>query len=321
MVAWLERRQVALYLTTIAVAAVVGTLLPGAGNLDAAIEPVLAVLLLATFLGVPFAGIGRSLRDGRFLVAVGVLGFVVVPVVVFLLSRVVADQPALLVGVLLVLLAPCIDYVVVFAGLAGGAADRLLAVAPLTMLAQVLLLPLFLLLSAGPEALAAVRVEPFVRAFLVLIAAPMVAAALVQWWARHRRAGVLVERAAAGAVVPLLMATLFAVVASQVRTVGGSVPGLLTVAAVFVAFVVVMVPLGIAAGRLARLDVPGTRALVFSGVTRNSLVVLPIALALPPPLSSAPVVVVTQTLVELVAVVVLVRLVPRFVPDRGAAAT
>jgi ACR3 family arsenite efflux pump ArsB len=56
-------------------------------------------------------------------------------------------------------------------------------------------------------------------------------------------------------------------------------------------------------------------ALVFSGATRNSLVVLPLALALPASLSLAPVVVVTQTLVELVGMVIYVRLVPALVPQ------
>lgn len=46
---------------------------------------------------------------------------------------------------------------------------------------------------------------------------------------------------------------------------------------------------------------------MFSGVTRNSLVVLPLVLALPTGFGLAPLVVVTQTLVELVVMVVLVR--------------
>jgi ACR3 family arsenite efflux pump ArsB len=57
---------------------------------------------------------------------------------------------------------------------------------------------------------------------------------------------------------------------------------------------------------------------VFSAATRNSLVVLPLALALPAQFALTPLVVVTQTLVELVAMVVLVAVVPRLMPDRGA---
>lgn len=50
---------------------------------------------------------------------------------------------------------------------------------------------------------------------------------------------------------------------------------------------------------------------VFSGVTRNSLVILPLVLALPAHYDLAALVVVTQTLVELVVMVILVQLLPR----------
>ncbi|CAM5272788.1 Arsenic resistance protein OS=Streptomyces microflavus OX=1919 GN=Smic_01100 PE=3 SV=1 [Streptomyces microflavus] len=66
--------------------------------------------------------------------------------------------------------------------------------------------------------------------------------------------------------------------------------------------------------RLFRLDTPASRAVVFSGATRNSLVVLPLALALPDALSVAAAVVVAQTLVEVLGMVLYVRLVPRLVP-------
>ncbi|MBD8540201.1 arsenic resistance protein [Frigoribacterium sp. CFBP 8751] len=310
---WLERRQIGLYLVAIAAAGVIGLTVPGAHHLEGAIEPVLGLLLFATFLGVPFAAIGRSLRDGRFLAAVGVLNFVVVPLVVFGLSRFVADEPALLFGVLLVLLTPCIDYVIVFAGLAGGASERLLAAAPLLMLAQILLLPLYLLLFIGTEGVAVVEVGPFARAFLLLIVVPLAAAGLVQALGRRHRAGALVERTMLGLMVPLMMATLFTVVASQAGAVGESLAQLLVLVPLYAGFLVVMAALGLGVGRVARLDVPATRALMFSGATRNSLVVLPLALALPASLSLAPVVVVTQTLVELVGMIVFVWVVPRLV--------
>ena len=320
LVAWLEHRQIPLYLAAIAAGATVGLLLPAAHHLEVAIEPVLALLLFATFLGVPFAAIGRSLRDGRFLAAVGVLNFVIVPVVAYGLSRFVADSPALLFGVLLVLLTPCIDYVIVFAGLAGGASDRLLAAAPLLMLVQILLLPLYLLLFLGPEGVAVVEVGPFARAFLLLIVVPLTAAALVQALGRRHRAGRVIEFTMLGLMVPLMMGTLFVVVASQAGAVGAVASQLLVLVPIYAGFLVVMAAAGIGVARLFRLEYSGTRALVFSGATRNSLVVLPLALALPASLSLAPVVVVTQTLVELVGMVVLVRLIPRLARDHSGEA-
>jgi ACR3 family arsenite efflux pump ArsB len=74
-----------------------------------------------------------------------------------------------------------------------------------------------------------------------------------------------------------------------------------------------MALLGALVGRLLRFPAGDGRALLFSGITRNSLVVLPVALALGPAYAAAPVVVVTQTLVEVVGMVVAVRVVPRLV--------
>ena len=313
VVSWLERHQILFYLAAIAIGGGFGMMVDGAHHLGAVIEPVLALLLFATFLGVPFAAIGRSLRDARFLGAVGVLNFVVVPLVAYGLSRFVMDEPALLFGVLLVLLTPCIDYVIVFAGLAGGAAERLLAAAPLLMLAQILLLPVYLLVFIGPGGVAVVEVAPFARAFVLLIVIPLTAAVVTQWLAKRHHAGHLIQSVMLNLMVPLMIATLFTVVASQAGAVGAAAVQLLTLVPIYVAFLVIMVVVGLGAGRLFRLDVPATRALVLSGATRNSLVVLPMALALPGSLALVPVVVVTQTLIELVGMVVLVRIVPRLV--------
>lgn len=68
--------------------------------------------------------------------------------------------------------------------------------------------------------------------------------------------------------------------------------------------------------RLFALDVPDNRAIVFTGATRNSLVVLPLALALPDNLAIAAVVVVTQALVEVIGMVIDIRVIPRVVPAR-----
>lgn len=123
-----ERHQIAIYLLSLVAGGGLGFAIPAAGSaLELAIYPVLGALLYATFLQVPFTAVGRAMRGGRFLVAALVLNFVLVPVVVYGLTRFLPDDRAVLLGVLLVLLTPCVDYVIVFSGLAGGSADRLLA--------------------------------------------------------------------------------------------------------------------------------------------------------------------------------------------------
>lgn len=290
-----------------------GSLPAAAGPLENAITPVLGLLLFATFLGIPFSAIGQAVRDVRFIATILVLNFVIVPAVVFALSRFVADSPALLVGVLLVLLTPCIDYVIVFAGLAGGSSERLLATAPLLMLAQMLLLPFYLLLFVGPELVSAIEPGPFLEALIGLIIVPLTLAALTQWLSREQAAGKTVMTVVQAMMVPFMMATLAVVIASQIHAVGQEVTALLAVVPLYVAFLVVMVPLGMACARVARLDSGSTRAVIFSGATRNSLVVLPLALALPAPLGLVPLFVFTQTMVELLGMVIYVKAIPRLV--------
>ncbi|MFY9712798.1 MAG: bile acid:sodium symporter [Microbacterium sp.] len=315
LVIWWERHQVALYIAGIVAGTLSGLLLPGAAHsLELAINPVLGLLLYATFLGIPFSMIGRALSDVRFLAVLLVVNFAIVPAIAFGLSRFVAHDQALLVGVLFVLLTPCVDYVIVFTGLAGGAKERLLAAAPILMLGQMLLLPLYLSLFVGPELVDAVDLAPFIDALLLLIVLPLAVAGITQCMASRARWGRVLRDTVLAAMVPLMMLTLAVVIASQVHGIGQRLAALLTTIPIYAAFATLMVPVGLVASRAARLDARSTRAVVFSGATRNSLVVLPLVLALPASFALASLAVVTQTLIELLAMVVLVRLVPRLVP-------
>lgn len=315
LAARLERHQVAGYLAAIGFGAGLGLGAPAVGaSLEPAINPVLAALLYATFLQVPVRRLLDAARDGRFLTAAGLVNFVLVPLVVAAMWPLLPADPAVRLGVLLVLLTPCVDYVIVFSGLAGARSSQLLAATPLLLLAQMALLPGFLLLFLGPGLGEVVRPGPFVRAFLLLIVVPLGLAWATQAWSRHRRGGAVVASAVGSAMVPLMAATLAVVTASQVAGLGAGAFEALRVVPFYVAFLVVMPLLGMVVSRGLRLDVPASRAIVFTGATRNSLVVLPLALALPDALSVAAVVVVAQTLVEVLGMALYVRVVPRLLP-------
>ncbi|MFI7707467.1 arsenic resistance protein [Nonomuraea sp. NPDC049480] len=317
LVTGMERHQVAIYVGAIAAGAVAGWATPGLGPvLEHAINPVLAALLYVTFLQVPAAELARSLRAGRFLAAALVVNFVVVPLVVAAMFAFLPADQAVRLGVLLVLLTPCVDYVIVFTGLAGGDSRRLLAATPLLLLAQMVALPVLLVAFMGAELTTVVEPGPFVEAFVVLIVIPLALAWLTQAWAARRPAGRALAHGAGAAMVPLMAATLITVVASQVPKLDGNLAAVAAVVPFYVLFLVVMAVAGLAVARLFRLDVPAGRAIVFTGATRNSLVVLPLALALPDALTIAAAVVVTQTLVEVVGMVIYVRVVPRLMPLR-----
>mgnify|MGYP007128966020 FL=1 len=144
-----------------------------------------------------------------------------------------------------------------------------------------------------------------------LIAIPLVLAALVQLWAARSGAG---QRVAAGLgllPVPATALVLFVVVAAMVPQLGAAIEPALRVIPLYVAFAVVAPLIGWTVARLWRLDAPAGRAVAFSAGTRNSLVVLPLALAVPGAIPVLPAIIVTQTMVELVASVIYMRLIPR----------
>ncbi|WP_460581673.1 arsenic resistance protein [Gordonia jinhuaensis] len=311
----MEDHQAVLYIAAIALGIVVGVATPGTTSLRAAINPILAALLYATFLQVPAADLLRSLHDGRFVAALLAMNFVVTPIVVTALFVLLPSNDALRIGMLLVLLCPCVDYVIVFSGIAGADNQRLLAATPLLLLLQMALLPVFLTLFMGADLTDVIDVAPFLRAFLVLIVIPLVLAWLTQAWAARKSAGQQFASGAGKLMVPLMMAVLFTVVASQIPRVTDDLGYVVALIPFYITFLVVMAGAGVVFTRVFRLDISSRRAIVFSGATRNSLVVLPLALALPSGYELAAVAVVTQTLVEVLGMVVYIRVIPRLLPD------
>ena len=92
------------------------------------------------------------------------------------------------------------------------------------------------------------------------------------------------------------------------------------VAPIYLAFAIVAPLIGWMIARLFRLNAPGGRAVAFSAGTRNSLVVLPLAFAVPDGLPLVPAVVVTQTLIELLSKLGYVRFIARLGrPQEGLA--
>ncbi|UUY03033.1 bile acid:sodium symporter [Svornostia abyssi] len=312
----LEHRQVAAYLGALAVGALIGLAAPGTDSVfEALIYPVLGALLYATFLQVPFTALRAAFGDCRFLLAALGVNFIVVPPIAYALSRLAPGGTAVELGVLMVLLTPCIDYVIVFTRLAGGGDRRLLAAAPLLMLAQLALLPAYLWLFMGPELADIVEPEPFLEAFLLLIALPLALAWATEAWAERSPRGARVKGAVDLLPVALMALTLLVVVASQIPRVRDDIGDVVGVIPIYVAFLVIMAIVGRSIARAVGFDASAARALLFTGATRNSLVVLPLALALGDEYAVTGAVIVAQTLVEVLGMVAYVRLVPRLLPD------
>lgn len=307
----LEGGQVVIYFAAVCIAAIAATVLDGTERLEPAINPALALMLFVTFLQVPLASLREAFRNGRFFGALLATNFMVVPILVMILAQFAPPEPLVRLSVLIVLLCPCIDYVVTFSHLGRADARLLLAATPVLLIVQMLLLPLWLSLFLGAQAAQLVQIGPFLHAFLWLIAIPLGLAMLCQLWAARNGAGGRVTEALGLLPVPATALVLFIVIAAVVPQLGPALATVLGVAPIYAAFAVITPLLGWGIARLARLDAPAGRAVAFSGATRNSLVVLPAALAVPGAIPLVPAVIVTQTLVELIASLIYIKLMPR----------
>ena len=99
------------------------------------------------------------------------------------------------------------------------------------------------------------------------------------------------------------------VVAAVAPQLGLALDAVREVAPIYVGFAIIAPMLGWCAACLCRLPSDQGRAVAFSAGTRNSLVVLPLALAVPGAIPVLPAVIVTQTLVELLAELAYVRVI------------
>jgi ACR3 family arsenite transporter len=140
---------------------------------------------------------------------------------------------------------------------------------------------------------------------------PLAGAVLAQRYLQNHSHADTVRDAMAWAPVPLLAVVVFLIAAAQVGAVRQAAPLLPQVVPVFVLFLGAAALVAKALARWLALPAPQARTLAFSLGTRNSFVVLPFALALPSGWDATAVVIVVQSLVELLGMVVYLWWVPR----------
>ena len=319
----LERHQVWIYLAAIAGGLVLGNAQPSlAPRFEALLWPVLAALLYTTFVQVPLLHTRDAFRDRRFVFAILVGNFVLIPLVVWLALKWLPDDPALHLGVLLVLLVPCTDWFITFTQLGQGNTARAIAVTPLNLVVQLLMLPIYLwLMLPAADFGAALRMEEMLPAALALIGVPLVAAALTERWVEARPERAVLRTRLGWWPVPLLAVVVLLIAGAQVGTVRDAAPMLLKVLPVFVGFLLVAALIARLLTRVLRLPMDAGRTLAFSLGTRNSFVVLPFALALPTGWETTVVVIVFQSLVELFGMVFYLWWLPRRLFNEASAAT
>ena len=275
----------------------------------------LAVMVFLVVVSLPLLSVGRAIAKPRVLVALFAVNLLVVPLVAFILSRVVFQVPELQVGLLLVLLAPGVALSLTTAHEAGGDVESVLGAKPLLFAGQLVIVPLYTVFLSG-GVLGFADLPPTFVVIAGIIVAPSVVALALQGGMTRSAALQKTRTPLTHARVPVIALAVTLVLWNQVPAHVEELEELYRVVPLFFSFLVLLAPLGLLAGILASLTIPEKRAIMIVGAGRGGVIMLPMSLALDQDVwGLVPLVVITQLTLEVLGMMVYRTIVPELVPS------
>lgn len=313
----LEKHQVWVYLLGAALGASLGLVSTGVTDLaETLIWPLLALLLFATFAQTPLRLIPEALQDRRFMTTALLANFVVAPVFVWLILQFMPANPPLRLGIALVLVVPCTDWFLTFTQLGRGDMRHAISLTPVNLLLQLVLLPVYIPLLVGGN-LPALEPSVILPAVLVLLV-PLVLAVICEFTVFKHSEGGAVRDALSWFPVPLLALVILCVTATNAPQLPLAANVAPYVGVASVVFALLGLELSVLLTRWVGLPATQGRTLAFTLVSRNSFVVLPLALALPTGWEVTGLAIITQSFVELFLLMAAVRAVPRIINGKSS---
>jgi arsenite transporter len=247
------------------------------------ILPSLIVMLTIVFLGLRLRQVAEAAVGHRRAIGLSLaINFIWNPLLAWLLGWIfLSQQPALWLGLILLMVTPCTDWYLVFTHIARGNAGLAAALLPWNLALQLILLPVFVLLLAGT--LVPLDGRLLLQSVALVLLLPLLAAAALRRWAVARMGlawldDVLVPRSQPAQLIFLGLAVM-AMFASEASAVLAHPDTFLALLWPVLLFFAVNFGLAWLAGRATRLSYPDYAALCCTTLARNSPVALAIALA------------------------------------------
>lgn len=313
---FMEIKQVYIYFVFLFLGAIVGLLL----NDDSVIFETLtsifiSFLMFSMFAQIPFFNIQQTLLNYKYVLALILGNFILVPVLAFALLTIfgVTSTP-IMIGLYLVLLTPCIDYVIVFTRLGKGNAEYMLISTPLLLILQFLLLPVYFVIFMGNDISQHIQIAPFLNTFVAFILLPLIFAIILQTFTKKSQAAKYILHFTEWLPVPLMAIVLFLIVGTHISKIIHDIHIILTVVPIYICYLIIAPIIGNVSAKLFQQPVRLRRTIIFSTSTRNALVVLPLSLSFPEQWATViAVVIVTQTFIELIGQLIYIKLIPKLI--------
>ncbi|MFN7252445.1 MAG: arsenic resistance protein [Anaerobacillus sp.] len=247
-------------------------------NAEHFIVPLLIAMLYITFLQIPIDEIKHSFKNTKFTYTSIVINFVWTPIFAwFLASLFLADHPALYIGFIMLMVTPCTDWYLIFTGIAKGNVSLSMAILPLNLILQVILLPIFLLIFVGTSG-----VIDFVFLFesiLIVLFIPFVLALLTKMVLRNKQMyrDKLISNLSALPIIFLSLA-IVAMFASQGQLLLDNLDLMWQITLPILLFFIVNFLVGQKVGRLIGFQTSDRVSLSLTTLARNSPIALAIAM-------------------------------------------
>jgi arsenite transporter len=290
---------------------VAGRFIDGIWNDSNAIIYVSLILLVyGIALGTPLSAVARSYKNRRFFAIALLDNFVIIPIIGFILALgFLYSTPLIFVGFILYVVNPCTDWFLVFTGMAKGDVPLGLALLPVNLIVQILLIPVFLLLFAGE--LIEIPLWAFVETSVVFIAIPFAGAVATNWAAIRSKGADWKEKHMGKVPIQIQTVTLaliiFFMFGSQTPIILDNILPLSVVLIPVAIFIVASYLVATYIGIRARLSYEEYALLSCTTIARNSPLALAISYGLFPDEPLIQVAIIIGVLIELPALVLLVK--------------
>ena len=272
--------------------------------------PFLFVMLLGAFMNIPLKDYKKAFANVKFSITVVIFNFIWTPILVWLLGRAfLSGSPILQIGFIMLMVTPCVDWYLIFTGVAKGNVPLSASILPTNLILQIVLLPFYLFIFAGASGYM-VEIQEVLVSITIMLILPFVFAQLGKRLIhkiRDKGLGDKVFDIFGALQVILLSMAVMAMFASKGRSLLASLNIVAALLIPLVLFYVITFVLSQILGKGLKYSYEDSASLTITTIAKNSPMTLGVALLVFPDEPLIHLIMIVEPLIELPVMMLITR--------------